>query len=262
MLRARTPVRPGVCDSERESLNLLVITYSNFGAFEGWGRAPGLITTLIDQTGARDVLEVGAGANPTLGAADVVARALRYTLNDVSEGELAKSGMEYHTLCQDFSARTIPKTLTSNFDFVFSRMVNEHVPDGETYHRNIFEVLRPGGIAVHLFSTLYTTPFLANRILPARISDQLLDAIAPRDRLTHGKFEAYYSWCRGPTAMMLRRYQRLGYEVLEYSGYFGHGYYDSRFPALARLERWKTNLLLQHPVPQLTSYAKVVLRKR
>ncbi len=141
-------------------------------------------------------------------------------------------------------------------------MVNEHVADGERYYRNIFTVLRPGGVTAHCFSTLYALPFVANRVLPERFASRVLDTVNPRDRYQHDKFRAYYSWSRGPSRLMIERLSRLGYEVLEYRGYFGHGYYDhpAQRPVRA-LEEAKTRWLCRHPIPILTSYAVVVLRK-
>jgi hypothetical protein len=82
----------------------------------------------------------------------------------------------------------------------------------------------------------------------------------PRDRHRHEKFTAYYNWSRGPSKVMIERFQNLGFEVLHYTGYFGHPYYR-KLPLLAQLEAWKSRRLLQHPVPQLCAYATVVLRK-
>jgi hypothetical protein len=59
---------------------------------------------------------------------------------------------------------------------------------------------------------------------------------------------------------MIRRFETLGYEVIRYTGYFGHPYYR-RIPFLERLERGKIKILLQRPVAQLCSYATLVLRK-
>jgi len=55
-------------------------------------------------------------------------------------------------------------------------------PNGERYHRNIFDVLRSGGVAVRCFSTLYALPFTVNRLLPERVASRALDVFIPRDR--------------------------------------------------------------------------------
>ena len=51
------------------------------------------------------MLEIGSGANPTLSPAEVSARGLRYTTNDVSAEELAKADPAYATLLLDMASR-------------------------------------------------------------------------------------------------------------------------------------------------------------
>jgi len=238
------------------------INYATVDEFEGWDKAPQAAAELIARLGSRNVLEIGAGANPTLPVALVRDRQLRYTTNDLAEGELAKADGAYQRLRHDFSETEPPPELRGQFDLVFSRMVNEHVRDGERYYRNIATVLQPGGTTFHWFSTLYALPFLANRLMPEFLAEALLNVFAPRDRYQHDKFRAYYSWGRGPTPRMIANFERLGFEVVEYTGYFGHGYYQRRLPLLHRLEQGKAEWLVRHPHPWLTSYARVVLRKR
>jgi hypothetical protein len=50
--------------------------------------------------------------------------------------------------------------------------------------------------------------------------------------------------------------------VLEYGGFFGQPDYVARIAPLARLDRALTARLLKRPIPWLTSYAYVVLRRR
>ena len=238
------------------------ISYDTFTGFEGWHGAPAAIEALIARFGTRDVLEIGAGAHPTLSVAEVRALGVRYTVNDISGEELEAVDPAYMRLCHDFSGAAPPVRLLAAFDLVFSRMVNEHVRDGERYYRNIAAILKPGGITTHWFSTLYALPFLGNRLLPESLADRVLHALAPRDRSGHGKFKAYYSWGRGPTRRMIMGFESLGFEVLEYTGYFGHTYYRRRLPPLDFLERKKADWLARHPNPFLTSYARVLLRKR
>jgi len=128
------------------------------------------------------VLEIGSGANPTLPPGEVGARGLRYTTNDLSAGELAKAGPAYETLLLDMATAGRGALPRGSFDLVFSRMVNEHIADGERYYRNIYDVLRPGGVTAHCFSTLYARPFVVNHLVPERVASRLLDAFAPRER--------------------------------------------------------------------------------
>ena len=237
------------------------IGFEYWEEFPGWQRAPGYLKSLLAEYGCSHILEVGSGANPTLAPEDLRDYAPRYVTSDLSEDELLKTDSAFERLVLDLSTTVIDSALLNKFDCVFSRMVGEHVRDGEQYHKNIFRVLRPGGIAVHCFSTLGALPFAVNRILPDWAADRLLQIFAPRDTYKHSRFKAYYSWGSGPSNKMIARFESLGYEVIEYTGYYGHGYYRTRLAWLDRIERIKSQFLLHHPLPQLCSYATLVLRK-
>ena len=214
------------------------------------------------------VCDIGGGARPLLSVEEVLSYGIEYTVLDISPEELEKaSGSLRRVLCDlqedldhaaDFeSAASVP--LRGQFDVVFSSTVAEHIGDPRAFHKNIFEMLRPGGYALHLFPTLPTVPFVLNKILPESLSS-LLNKLSPVKRQESDKFPAYYRWCVGPTPRAIRRLEELGWEIIEYKGYFGHTYYR-RFPPLFRLHEWKTVLLEGHPVPGLTNYALVWLRK-
>ncbi len=242
-------------------IQIMKISYSTVEQFQGWELAREAFGILIQKIEAKNVLEIGSGANPTLPVDFVHKHGISYTTNDIDANELSKADPTYTRLCHDFSELETPVELREQFDLVFSRMVNEHVRDGERYYRNIHSVLKPNGITVHCFSTLYALPFVANRLIPEKASELLLNFFAPRDRIHQAKFKAYYSWGSGPTQSMLKNFSRLGFEVMDYAGYFGHKYYKSRLPLVHNLEMKKAAWLVRHPIPQLTSYAKVVLRK-
>jgi hypothetical protein len=139
-------------------------------------------------------------------------------------------------------------------------MLAEHIIDPEQFHKNILSCLTTNGLAVHYFPTLYTMPFVVNYIMPERLADILLHIFQARDRYQHAKFPAYYRWCRGPTLRQINRFVSLGYEIVEYQGFFGHGYYQ-KIKVLDKINMIKTEYLLRHPNPNFTSYAYLVLRK-
>jgi len=238
-----------------------VVAFHSVSEFPGWDMAPEWILNLIRKHGSKNVLEVGSGANPTLGADTVSSLNIRYTANDVSAEELSKADGVYDRWVFDLSQGTIPEEMHGRFDLIFSRMVNEHISDGRAYHANIHNLLKPNGLAAHCFSTLYALPFAANRILPEALGGVLLKLFAPRDEHKTGKFRAYYSWSRGPSRGVLSRFEGLGYDVIEYRGYFGHTYY-ARVPLLRQLERLKSRVLLAMPIPMLCSYGMMIAKKR
>ncbi len=226
----------------------------------GWGSFAPLTRALIKERDLRRVIEIGGGANPSFPPEEVRALDLDYTLLDISQAELDKAPPGYKTVCADIASPELQ--LNGEHDFAFSHMLAEHVRDGETFHRNVWRLLRPGGYALHFFPTLWAPPFVVNRMLPERAADRLLRWISPgRDRYRQAKFPAYYDWCRGPTQAQIRRFERIGFSVESYDGYYGHHRYYRRFPPLHKLHlRW-SRYLSRHPQPDLTSFAMVLLRK-
>ncbi len=227
---------------------------------EAWGGYMAFLYRLLGEHGARDILEVGGGANPTVPVQMLEEKAWHYTVLDIAQSELEKAPVGYHKLCGDIGSAGLE--LNQEFDFVFSRMLAEHVRNGPQFHQNVYKLLKPGGVAFHFFPTLYTLPFIANWLMPERFSDWLLSRLNPdRDRYKLGKFPAYYSWCRGPTAKQMSRFRSLGYEILEYNGYFGNAGYYERLPVLTAIHDWRVRQLLQSPNAQFTSFALLVMRK-
>ena len=237
------------------------VCYSEFYEFAGWDKAAEAVRQLVSLHASRRVLEVGSGANPVLPIDYIRTSGIEYTANDVSEEELMKAHPGYQRLLLDISRGSFSDEFKSRYDFIFSRMVNEHVRDGDRYYRNIHDMLAPGGITAHWFSTLYAFPLLINRLLPEKLTDCLLNTFAPRNRPQHEKFRAYYSWSRGPSSRMIHRFEGIGFKVLQYEGYFGHEYYALRLPWLHKWEVKKMNWLVRHPQPWACSYAHVVLQR-
>ena len=218
------------------------------------------VEDLINRTGARKVCEVGGGANPALGLEFVRAHGIDYTVVDISEDELLKAPEGYRMLQGDVASPDFVPP--DRYDLVFSRMVAEHVRRPEQFHHNVYGMLAEGGRALHFFPTLYALPFVLNRLVPDAVSELLLRLVQPgRGRQgRHGKFPAFYRWCRGPTRRQLERFRGAGFAVEEYIGFFGHAYFSKLRP-LQAIEDWIAASLVRHPVPLLTSYAYVVLLK-
>jgi len=225
-----------------------------------WQEFEQQVADVVLDSGAVAVGELGGGANPTIGLAELVGRPLELTVLDISPAELERAPSEVETLCVDLCAETPP--VRDRFDLVFSRMLCEHVPSGRTFHRNCLAALRPGGYAVHFLPSATALPFVLNRLLPSSLSRSILEHFFPARRRggNHAKFPARYSWCFGPTAAQLRRFRSVGFEVVSCRVGIGHGYYD-RIPPLRTLERAKSALVLKHPSPWLAAYVVVVLRR-
>lgn len=223
-----------------------------------WHEYSEFVQNLVGKYNARTICDIGGGANPVLPLEFIEAYHLDCTVLDISSEELEKAPKGYNKLVQDIEA--VDFQFNEQFDFVVTKMMAEHVRNGRLFHKNIYSMLKPGGIAIHYFPTLYALPYLVNKLIPEWFSSFLLDIFLPRDRYQTGKFPAYYSWCYGPTPPMLAMLTEIGYEVIEYKGIFGTTYY-TRIPLVRDLHKAYTVFLSKHPNPYLTSFAQVILRK-
>lgn len=228
---------------------------------QAWATATDYIENLIKKTGAKRILEVGGGANPTFPLEFVRQHSLEYTVLDISAVELAKAPDGYVKVCADITSEQLD--LPGGYDLIFSKMLAEHVKSGETFHKNVHNLLADKGSAFHFFPTLYAPPFVVNRLLPERLADKLLNILqSGREKEGHyAKFPAYYSWCRGPMPSQIKRFESLGYGVSEYIGFFGHDGYYTKMPAVLRVHQIFSNWLVRHPVAALCSFAFVLLKK-
>jgi SAM-dependent methyltransferase len=209
----------------------------------------------------KTVCDIGGGANPLLSPeAGERAGIERYVLLDVSSEELAKSPSGYEKVTADIARDNLSEL--GKFDLIISHAVAEHVDDPNAFHRNIYGLLNERGRAMHYFPTFYDPVFIANRVLPEGLSERVLQRIQRgRDNDgNHGKFPAYYRWCRGPTRRQIERLTDIGYAINEYVGIFGHGYFGP-LPSVQRAGARVADHLRRHPAPSLTAYAWVVLSK-
>jgi SAM-dependent methyltransferase len=218
------------------------------------------LNKLVVSPEVKTICEVGGGANPAIPLNVIEKYGLNYTLLDISPEELAKAPKEYDKIQADISSPTF--NLDGKFDLIFSIMLAEHVPNGHLFHKNVWNLLRDGGHAFHLFPTMYAVPFMVNQLLPEDLSKKLLEVLVPHrqdsDKL---KFPAYYSWCRGPLKNQENKFNSLGFAVEEYIGFFGTPAYFIRMKPLQLLDEWVSSILIKYPQPLITSYAHVLLRK-
>lgn len=234
------------------------ISYGYSG--EAWGGYAQSIMALIDKYDIKTVCDVGGGANPLIAADYIASNGLDYFILDISETELSKAPKNYGKIVADIASPDF--SIDQKFDLVFSKMLAEHIVDAKQFHTNVLNMLTDDGLAVHFFPTLFALPFVMNYLIPDFLSDILLKIFAPRDRHQHAKFPAYYHWCRGPTRGQLERFSKLGYEIVEYRGLFGHKGYYRKVKMLQKIHQLKTDFLVRNPIPLLTSYAYVVLSPR
>lgn len=222
----------------------------------------------LASSGVTKVCEIGGGANPSLPPEFLAQHGLDYTVLDISADELAKAPAVYRKVQGDIAAPNLDAG--TGYDLVFSQWCAEHVSSGRRMHENVWNMLAPGGRAIHLFPTLYSAPFVVNRLVPETLSAKVLHWLQPHraPEGSHGKFPARYYWCRGPMKSQLKRFESLGFEIEEYAGFFGHsgdvaydtGYWN-RVPPICKLHELRCRLMTRYPVAALTSVAYVVVRR-
>jgi 2-polyprenyl-3-methyl-5-hydroxy-6-metoxy-1,4-benzoquinol methylase len=214
------------------------------------------VRQLIREHGHQRICDIGGGRSPLLWPPEVEELGVEYTLVDVSQDELDLAPAGHKTLCMDITAPLDPSN-RERFDLIFSKFVAEHVPDGGAMHRNVLAMLRPGGHAFHLFPTLYHPAFVLNRLLPLHLTDRLRNAAIGR---AFPKFPAHYSMCVGPSPARVAAFRAMGYEVVEYTGFYGTPYL-ARVPVLGRADAAVNRWLARRRVRSMTSYAYLLLRK-
>ncbi len=204
-----------------------------------------------------DILELGAGRWPSFRLAEMPSTIHSYTVNDISADELALLPEGYEKACFDVSGDAA--NFKDNYDVVFSRFLAEHVPDGEAMHRNVHQVLRPGGVAFHLIPTLYALPFIINKYFPEKLTTPILKIFSPR-RAISPKFPAYYSACYGNPERMRQMLTDIGFRKVEIRNFYGHFYYE-KIPGLNALHRRFSAFAASRNWTLLSSYAYITAYK-
>lgn len=210
----------------------------------------------MDKFRPKSILEIGAGPNPCIDQNLIEQYNIDYHLNDYASSELKKGDNKFLKIPGDFLDTDLPQ----KYDFIISRMVLEHVSSPKELHRKIYDHLKSGGIAIHFFATLYSIPAILNLILPEYISDKLVEWGQNRDPEFHGKFPAKYAWCRGPIKGYHKKFEQLGFTVLEQKGYVGHGYLSTK-KYLYKIEKSYSKMLLKLNNPILCSNTILILKK-
>ncbi|WP_235292822.1 class I SAM-dependent methyltransferase [Portibacter lacus] len=204
------------------------------------------------------VLEIGGGAQPFFNDELISKHNIDYTIIDISQKELDKIiSQQVKKICLDLTFTKYHE----KYDLIFSQMVLEHLEHPLEFHKNVLEMATNEATICHFFATKYGLPSFLNRILPSNLTDYIVYNLQKRDPESAGKFKAYYIKCTGPIKKTKTWFEKLGYEVLDYNGYIGHGYLG-RIKVLGALERSFSRLLLKLNSPYLTSNAILVLKKK
>jgi SAM-dependent methyltransferase len=197
------------------------------------------------------ILGVGEGRTPLLDPDEMRALDVEYWLADVSQTELDQLDSsifgDVKLLCFDISTpdlRRVGSVPLHHFDLVLSRSLLEHVSDTDQALANCAELLAPGGVMVHFFPTLWNPVFIANKLLPERVSSGVLKKVV---NFQHEKFPALYHRTTSG-ALQERRLRSLGLVDVAVVPFWGHNYLhflppvhrlERRFAQLARRRDWR-----------------------
>jgi 2-polyprenyl-3-methyl-5-hydroxy-6-metoxy-1,4-benzoquinol methylase len=214
-----------------------------------------LIQQALEQKSGLAVLEIGAGANPSISQELADQFDINYFIQDIDSEELRKvKGYHFTILHQSID------TIEGQYDLIISKMVLEHTPNPLSFHQNIHRLLKPDGKAIHFFATLYNIASITNVILPDFLSRRLLKKVTSRDLDQHDKFKAYYRKCTGPTQSTINFYSSLNFQIVQFIGYCGHNYFW-KYPFLYSLEKAWSKLLVKRQNPWLCSNAIIEICK-
>jgi SAM-dependent methyltransferase len=259
--------------NERASAGRPVIAQA-IAAFEGnetsprwhsqwaWDNYERLVVDLANRFGLREVCEIGGGRDPIFSPAEAERSNIDLIVNDIDSGELALTPRGLRTarfdVAGDLSEIGAP---ANSYDMMISRMVFEHIDGTPQAWSNIHRLLRPGGIGLAFFPTMYAWPFVINRMIPEVASRAILQALFPNraDGGDDPKFPALYDHCysgRKLTGML----DRIGFSEVHVMPFWGHGYLKS-FPVIREIEGGLNRLGAMADLRVMTTYAFALVRK-
>ena len=227
-----------------------------------WANYKRVIRNLRARLSAHRLIEIGGGRDPLFDLDEISDLGVEMTVNDIASAELAALPHGYRTACFDVAGDiSRVANLRGTFDLAFSRMVFEHVADGQRAWANLHELLAPRGVALAFVPTLYALPFLLNWLLPDKLAAAIVKAIY-RHRTDEADpvFPARYSWCLADAARMNSMLSTIGYRDIFVQPFYGHGYYR-HFPIIRDMHERFTGLARQRDWRMLASFAYIAARK-
>ncbi len=228
-----------------------------------WANYESTILALSDRFGLTRLCEIGGGRDPAFQPGNPALEGLSLTVNDIDQLELdfAPSGLgkARFDIAGDMSE---PDARPGSYDLMFSRMVFEHVDGVERAWRNIHTLLKPGGVALAFFPTLYAPVFTLNRVIPESLSRRIVHAMFPNRRDGGGdpKFPALYDCCRSSEQALKPILTQAGFSETHIQPFWGHGYFN-RMPGIKQLDHAFNVAAARLDWRLMTTYAFVVVRR-
>ena len=207
----------------------------------------------------RRLLEIGAGRRPLVTLEEIKERNIRYTANDVMQNELNLIPFPVERAVFD-SCGGIPPECAGCYDVICSKMVQEHVRNGEKFYSNILKLLSNGGVALNFHPTLYSPPFLINRAFPEHLTRAVLRFFKPERTVSNvPKFPARYELCNS-LAATANVISKIGFSAVQIIPFYHHEYFAS-IPGLRSLDDALSEWARRRDVRALSSYAYTVVIK-
>jgi len=253
-------VPPTQVASLRAVLNQL---QPHWNAKWAWDNYRTTILALSQGLGLHHLCEIGGGRDPLFSPDEVKQLGLELTINDISPVELANAPAGLHTACFDIAGDIAAAGMKGNqFDLMFSRMVFEHVHNVEQAWKNIHTLLTPGGVALAFFPTLYSLPFVLNKLMPEQLSRAILKVFYParRDDGDDPKFPALYDHCFGDDESQNAMLSPIGFREVLVVPFWGHEYF-ARMPGIREVDGAFNAFAAKQDWRKATSHAYVLVRK-
>lgn len=227
-----------------------------------WENYEAMVLALARDFSGQRLLEIGGGRDPAF-AGSAREAGLSLIVNDIDAGELALLPEGFETACFDVAGDISGRTdLVEQYDVVASRMVFEHIRDVEAAWRNVHRILKPGGVALAFFPTLYAWPFVVNHLLPNELAKKIVETLFPTRKPDGDNpvFPPYYDWCFGSETKMKRMLDPIGFSEAHVLPFWGHHYLD-RLPVAREIDGFANRLAARRDWRLFTTYAYVVVRK-
>lgn len=219
------------------------------------------VTEFQKQFATRRLIEIGGGRDPLFDQQEIKGLGVGMTINDISPRELAVLPPSYNKACFDIAGdMSRLAAFRGNFDFAFSRMVFEHVVDGQRAWANLYELLAPDGVALIYIPTLYVLPFVVNWLLPDKLAAKIVKALYKNCTDDEDPvFPARYSWCF-TDERLTKMLSVIGYREIFVKPFYGHGYYKI-VPMIHKIQLSFAEAARRHDWRTFSSFAYIAVRK-